>query len=1012
MKLLGWARIAARWSFLWICVLLMAISAPAQLRISQIYGGGNNAGAPLQYDFVEIFNAGNTAVSLNGLTVQYASATGTGNFAANAPAPLSGTLAAGQYYLVQLAGGTTNGVALPTPDATGTINMSGTSGKVALVNSPSGLACNGGSTPCTAAQLALILDLVGYGSANFFEGAAAAPALTNTTAGFRANGGCTDTNHNSADFTAAAPAPRNTASPFNPCAGPDPLQISGNLPNGTAGTPYSASLTAQGGTTPYTSFTLSFAPGGLSLTAGAGNATATISGTPLGAGTATVQLTDSAANTVSRTFTIAPAPGCVPTHTISQIQGSGIASPLVGQAVVARGVVTGRKSNGFFFQATGADVDANPGTSEGLFVFTSSAPPAAAAVGNRVCVAGSVAEFIPSAAPFQRPLTQLTGSPTVTALETGVALPAPVVITSSLLSPTGGVDQLERLESMRVTVENLTVVAPTQGSINEATDTATSNGVFFGVLPLVDRPFREPGIREPLPLPKPTIARFDANPELIRVDSDGAGASVLNLSTGQTVASLTGPLDFGFNYYTILPEAGSSPVVIGSPTAASVPQPTNGEFTVASFNVQRLFDTVNDPSIGEPVPDAATFAKRLGKISLYVRNLLRNPDIVGMVEVENLSTLQSLATRINDDNAGLPGAPSYVPYLLEGNDIGGIDVGYLVNVHRVQVDSIRQEGKTATFVNPANGQTELLNDRPPLVLEARVRKSPDTLPLPVVVVVNHLRSFSDVEGGVTQAAQDAALRARTKRARQAEFLAQLLQDIQTSRPGVPVFAVGDYNAFEFNDGYADILGAVTGNPAPEEAVDIVTADLVNPSFTNLMLNLPAADRYSYSFDGSAQAIDHIVASPSAWERVERVAVAHGNADFAATFRNDGSRPERVSDHDAPIAYVRLPDAQSIVGDLSISRSGSLLDRRSGRTVVRLTLRSLTGAAISGPVQVLVSGIPANYTLFNATGHFAGAPFLTVPAGIPAGQSVVVTLEFTRTATGVLTFTTDVLQGTF
>jgi predicted extracellular nuclease len=451
-------------------------------------------------------------------------------------------------------------------------------------------------------------------------------------------------------------------------------------------------------------------------------------------------------------------------------------------------------------------------------------------------------------------------------------------------------------------------------------------------------------------------------------------------------------------------------VVVGSPTAASVPQPTNGELTVASFNVQRLFDTVNDPSIGEPVPDAATFAKRLGKISLYVRNLLRNPDIVGMVEVENLSTLQSLATRINDDNAGLPGAPSYVPYLLEGNDIGGIDVGYLVNVHRVQVDAIRQEGKTATFVNPANGQTELLNDRPPLVLEARVRKSPDTLPLPVVVVVNHLRSFSDVEGGVTQAAQDAALRARTKRARQAEFLAQLLQDIQTSRPGVPVFSVGDYNAFEFNDGYADILGAVTGNPAPPEAVDIATADLVNPNFTNLMLNLPAADRYSYSFDGSAQTIDHIVANPSAVDRVERVAVAHGNADFAATFRNEGSRPERVSDHDAPIAYVRLPDAQIIDGDVSVSRSGALLDRRSGRTVVRLTLRSLTGAAISGPVHVLVNEIPANYALFNATGQFAGAPYLTVPTGIPAGESVVVTLEFTRTAAGTLTFSTNVLRG--
>jgi predicted extracellular nuclease len=889
--------------------------------------------------------------------------------------------------------------------------MSGTSGKVVLVNSASGLACNGGSTPCSTEQQALILDLVGFGTANFFEGASAAPALTNTTAGFRANAGCTDTNNNGADFSAAAPAPRNTASPFSPCTGPAPLQITGILPNGTAGTPFTASLTAQGGTTPYTLFTLTFAPGGLTLTPGSGNATATISGTPQGAGIATVQLTDSGSAVATRTFTIAPAPGCVPTHTISQIQGSGISSALTGQTVVARGVVTGRKSNGFFFQATGTDVDSDPASSEGLFVFTSSSPSANAAVGNRVCVAGTVAEFVPSAAPFQRPLTQLSGSPTITLLETGLALPAPVAITSSLLSPSGGVDQLERYEGMRVTVENLTVVAPTQGSINESTDTASSNGVFFGVLPLVDRPFREPGIRETLPLPKPTIARFDANPELIRVDSDGAGASVLDVTTGQTVASLTGPLDFGFNYYTVLPEAGSTPAVVGTPQSAPVPVASGGELTVATFNVQRLFDTVNDPGIGEPVPNAAAFDKRLGKISQYVRSLLRNPDILGMVEVENLSTLQNLATRINTDNAAVPDAPSYVPYLIEGNDIGGIDVGFLVNVNRVQVDAIRQEGKTTPFVNPVNGQEELLNDRPPLVLEARVRKTPAALPLPVVVVVNHLRSFGDVEGGTTQAAQDASTRARTKRAKQAEFLAGLLQGIQTVRPGVPVISVGDYNAYEFNDGYADILGTITGTPAPVDAVDIATADLVDPNLTNLILNLPESGRYTYSFDGSAQVLDHIVANQSAAARLEQIAVAHGNADFAATFRNDGTRPERVSDHDAPIAYFRLPEAQDLQGQLSVTRSGALLDRRTGRTVVRLILRSLTGAAISGPVHVLVEGIPSNYQLVNASGEFAGIPYLTVPGGIPAGTAVVLSLEFTRSSAGSLNFVTSVVQGT-
>jgi len=183
--------------------------------ISQVYGGGGNSGAPYTNDFIELFNRGPATVSLTGWSVQYASATGTGNFGSNPVTALSGSLQPGQYYLVQLASGV-NGVPLPTPDAIGTVNMSGTGGKVVLVTSTTGLPCNGGSTPCTPADLAQIHDLVGYGAANFFETAATA-ALSNTTSASRLNGGCTDTDDNSADFTVGAPAPRNTASPQLPC---------------------------------------------------------------------------------------------------------------------------------------------------------------------------------------------------------------------------------------------------------------------------------------------------------------------------------------------------------------------------------------------------------------------------------------------------------------------------------------------------------------------------------------------------------------------------------------------------------------------------------------------------------------------------------------------------------------------------------------------------------------------------------------------------------------------------
>jgi len=186
-----------------------AQAVSADVVISQVYGGGGNTGAPYTNDFVELYNRGTTGVPVAGWSVQYASATGTGNFAANSPTALPNlTLQPGQYLLVQLAGGA-NGVPLPTPDATGTTNMSATAGKVVLATTTAGLACNGGSTPCSADQLALIKDLVGYGGANFFE-AAPAPAGSNTASVQRKADGAQDTDNNADDFITGAPNPRNS----------------------------------------------------------------------------------------------------------------------------------------------------------------------------------------------------------------------------------------------------------------------------------------------------------------------------------------------------------------------------------------------------------------------------------------------------------------------------------------------------------------------------------------------------------------------------------------------------------------------------------------------------------------------------------------------------------------------------------------------------------------------------------------------------------------------------------
>jgi hypothetical protein len=127
---------------------------------------------------------------------------------------LAGTIAPGRHYLVQLASGGTVGAGLPAPDAIGTSNLAVSGGKVAVVRSATALTCGAAAGSCSA--VASVADLVGYGGATDFEGAAA-PAIDNTTAATRASEGCVDTDANGADFTPATAAPRNSASAAVTC---------------------------------------------------------------------------------------------------------------------------------------------------------------------------------------------------------------------------------------------------------------------------------------------------------------------------------------------------------------------------------------------------------------------------------------------------------------------------------------------------------------------------------------------------------------------------------------------------------------------------------------------------------------------------------------------------------------------------------------------------------------------------------------------------------------------------
>lgn len=185
--------------------------------ISQVYGGGGNSGATLRQDFIELFNPGAAAVSIDGWSVQYASATGS-SWQVTA---LSGTIEPGGYYLVQQAAGAGGTTDLPAPDATGTIPMAATQGKVALASTTTALS---GTCPVDGT-----IDRVGYGGANCTgEGqwGPNAPGLNNTTAAIRLADGCAYTGDPGVDFASGTPNPRNSASPLHSCEVTDPVPAS------------------------------------------------------------------------------------------------------------------------------------------------------------------------------------------------------------------------------------------------------------------------------------------------------------------------------------------------------------------------------------------------------------------------------------------------------------------------------------------------------------------------------------------------------------------------------------------------------------------------------------------------------------------------------------------------------------------------------------------------------------------------------------------------------------------
>ncbi|GAA5000011.1 nuclease [Pseudoluteimonas lycopersici] len=597
----------------------------------------------------------------------------------------------------------------------------------------------------------------------------------------------------------------------------------------------------------------------------------------------------------------------------------------IGQRLPVGGVVTARVENGFFMQTPDGQDDGFWQSSSGIFVDTGGAPPSSAAVGNRVVVTGTVQSFVPPDDPGSPERTQLGASPAITVVSSGNPLPAPVALQ---IDPTDtnwtAYLQLEPYEGMRVTPGTVVVTGPTQGVVTERTSTAASNGVFFAtkVDPSRGIPYREQGIEQPDPNPSGSeslpLPIWDGNPEVIAVDSDAQGGSQLNLMTGTTVTGLQGVLDYRNRRYTLLRDP-TAPITMTSVSPLKyAPNPPANGFTVASFNLDRFYDPANDPGRDEPVLTIDAFNARVAKLSLAVRNALHLPDILGLQDVENSAALFSIGVKINNDEvaAGHPN-PAYKPYLLEGSATDGLDVALLVKTAagasgrpRVQVRSVVQIGKSATFFDPGLGHNAVLFDRPPLMLDATV--DIDGSGYPLTVINAQLRDREDIASEAASGLTTLGDRVRQKRLQQVQYIANYIQQLQVADPTRKIVLLGDFDAPAVNDGYVDVLAVFHEAPIDERtAVPNDGAHILNPT---LYTPLGSTEGYNDLDRGSRQQTDHILinAALSAGGGT-RMDYARIDADFPETRRND-TTALRVSSHDPVVLYV-TPDS---FADLSAS----------------------------------------------------------------------------------------------
>jgi predicted extracellular nuclease len=902
----------------------VAAASPSGVVISQVYGGGGNAGATYTHDFIELYNAGTESVPLSGWSVQYGSSGGT---TWNNRTNLSGSIAPGRYLLIKQAAGAGGTTALPEADITGNINMSGSAGKVALVRSIEPLT----GTGCPFA--AVVEDFVGYGSVNCSEGLSA-PGLSNETAALRAANGGIDTDNNRTDFAAGAPNPRNSR------FGDDGVTLSiddvsvAEGDSGTTEATFTVSLSGAAGAGGVT-FDVATADGtatvadgdyvakaltGQSIPAGGTSAPFTVAVNGDGAFEDDETFFVDVSNVTGATVSDGRGAGTIqnddvdcttPYTRIPSIQGEDANAAITGN-VTTQGVVVGDFEgsaglSGFYLQDVAGD--GNAATSDGIFVYTGSADTVSA--GQVVRVTGFARER------FNQ--TAINGSNSNNAAVTNVVAcgPSTSVPATDVSMPFSATDAPERYEGMLVRFPQPLVISE------------YFNYERFGelvlALPLAgeSRAFTPTSIDAP---GGPALARLQANllrritlddalaaqnPPVLRHPNGDAFSLTNRFRGGDTVANAVGVIGFDFSLYRIYPTADADYTAV-NPRPAGSPDVAGG-LRVAAMNTLNFFITgdyaSSDPRDngcgparnvecrGHDADQPAEFSRQRDKLIAALAGL--DADVTGLNEVENTAGVDPLS----DPDGIVPGLNA----TLGAGTYAAIDTG-VIGTDAIRVGLIYKPA-TVTPVGPFKLLTTAVDprfidtkSRPVLAQTFEVNATGARF----TVAVNHLKSKgSDCNDVGDPDAGDGQGNCNATREAAAEALVDWLGTDPTGSGDPDFLIVGDLNSYAQED--------------PIKAIEAGSDDTAGTSddYVNLVARELGTYAYSYVFDGMSGYLDHALGNTAIASQVAGVAEWHINADEPDVFDYDTSfKPAaqdalyepnafRSSDHDPVLVGLDL-----------------------------------------------------------------------------------------------------------